>query len=114
MAPVVAPRTLARFAPVAQWIEQPPPKGQVGRSIRLRGANDKHMATMKVDAAGDLLDASVDHLFAREYDASIRWSGRGFTDRLTAVTLGPVGRQGSRVFLCRSCAAVDVGDSYTT
>src|SRR5213078_1260711 len=26
------------FAPVAQWIEQPPPKGQVGRSIRLRGA----------------------------------------------------------------------------
>ena len=25
-------------APVAQWIEQPPPKGQVGRSIRLRGA----------------------------------------------------------------------------
>ena len=27
-------------APVAQWIEQPPPKGQVGRSIRLRGATD--------------------------------------------------------------------------
>ncbi len=26
-------------APVAQWIEQPPPKGQVGRSIRLRGAS---------------------------------------------------------------------------
>src|SRR5690349_7430569 len=26
-------------APVAQWIEQPPPKGQVGRSIRLWGAN---------------------------------------------------------------------------
>ncbi len=25
-------------APVAQWIEQSPPKGQVGRSIRLRGA----------------------------------------------------------------------------
>src|SRR5215472_18196024 len=25
-------------APVAQWIEQPPPKGQVGRSIRLWGA----------------------------------------------------------------------------
>ena len=41
------PRCVARFvprrasrltAPVAQWIEQPPPKGQVGRSIRLRGA----------------------------------------------------------------------------
>ena len=28
---------LAR-APVAQWIEQPPPKGQVARSIRVRGA----------------------------------------------------------------------------
>src|SRR5258706_11239475 len=27
-------------APVAQWIEQPPPKGQVGRSIRLWGATD--------------------------------------------------------------------------
>lgn len=26
------------FAPVAQWIELPPPKGKVGRSIRLRGA----------------------------------------------------------------------------
>src|SRR5437762_518082 len=26
-------------APVAQWIEQPPPKGQVARSIRVRGAN---------------------------------------------------------------------------
>src|SRR6267378_1941328 len=26
------------LAPVAQWIEQPPPKGQVGRSIRLWGA----------------------------------------------------------------------------
>src|SRR5262245_52902848 len=26
-------------APVAQWIEQPPPKGQVGRSIRLWGAS---------------------------------------------------------------------------
>src|SRR5262249_30180682 len=25
-------------APVAQWIEQPPPKGQVARSIRVRGA----------------------------------------------------------------------------
>ena len=32
------PVTLRRRAPVAQWIEQPPPKGQVGRSIRLRGA----------------------------------------------------------------------------
>src|SRR4051812_31502414 len=29
---------ISRRAPVAQWIEQPPPKGQVGRSIRLRGA----------------------------------------------------------------------------
>ena len=28
----------ASHAPVAQWIEQPPPKGQVGRSIRLWGA----------------------------------------------------------------------------
>src|SRR6185295_17068549 len=26
-------------APVAQWIEQPPPKGQVARSIRVRGAS---------------------------------------------------------------------------
>src|SRR5712671_3850229 len=29
-------------APVAQWIEQPPPKGQVGRSIRLWGARLSH------------------------------------------------------------------------
>ena len=29
-------------APVAQWIEQPPPKGQVGRSIRLRGATQQN------------------------------------------------------------------------
>ena len=28
---------IAPLAPVAQWIERPPPKGQVGRSIRLRG-----------------------------------------------------------------------------
>ena len=35
-------------APVAQWIEQSPPKGQVGRSIRLRGAilpAQAHVAT---------------------------------------------------------------------
>src|SRR5450759_5250504 len=31
---------IARLAPVAQWIERPPPKGQVGRSIRLRGTTD--------------------------------------------------------------------------
>ena len=31
----------ARSAPVAQWIEQPPPKGQVARSIRVRGASLK-------------------------------------------------------------------------
>ena len=30
---------IAPLAPVAQWIERPPPKGQVGRSIRLRGTN---------------------------------------------------------------------------
>src|SRR6185503_17242687 len=29
---------IAAHARVAQWIEQPPPKGQVGRSIRLPGA----------------------------------------------------------------------------
>ena len=28
-------------APVAQWIEQSPPKGQVARSIRVRGAIPK-------------------------------------------------------------------------
>ena len=33
------PVKFPRRAPVAQWIEQSPPKGQVGRSIRLRGAN---------------------------------------------------------------------------
>ena len=33
------PVRCALRAPVAQWIEQPPPKGQVGRSIRLRGAS---------------------------------------------------------------------------
>ena len=32
--------TKQTHAPVAQWIEQPPPKGQVGRSIRLRGASE--------------------------------------------------------------------------
>src|SRR2546421_4034379 len=31
-------RVQSIYAPVAQWIEQPPPKGQVGRSIRLWGA----------------------------------------------------------------------------
>jgi hypothetical protein len=31
-------RTITPDAPVAQWIEQPPPKGQVARSIRVRGA----------------------------------------------------------------------------
>ena len=30
---------IALRAPVAQWIEQSPPKGQVARSIRVRGAN---------------------------------------------------------------------------
>jgi hypothetical protein len=30
---------MAFHAPVAQWIEQPPPKGQVARSIRVRGAS---------------------------------------------------------------------------
>src|SRR5207302_4832638 len=29
---------IAGRAPVAQWIEQSPPKGQVARSIRVRGA----------------------------------------------------------------------------
>src|SRR5690348_3242736 len=29
-------------APVAQWIEQPPPKGQVARSIRVWGAKRPH------------------------------------------------------------------------
>src|SRR5687768_5611283 len=32
---------MAFHAPVAQWIEQPPPKGQVARSIRVRGATDR-------------------------------------------------------------------------
>src|SRR5436190_20239659 len=32
---------IAPLAPVAQWTEQPPPKGQVGRSIRLRGATSR-------------------------------------------------------------------------
>lgn len=27
------------YAPVAQWIEHPPPKGRVTRSIRVGGAN---------------------------------------------------------------------------
>lgn len=34
---VSALRIMRRFAPVAQWIEQPPPKRQVARSIRVRG-----------------------------------------------------------------------------
>ena len=32
-------RKMRGHAPVAQWIEQPPPKGQVARSIRVRGAS---------------------------------------------------------------------------
>src|SRR5206468_7377408 len=34
-------RVQSIHAPVAQWIEQPPPKGQVARSIRVRGAIEK-------------------------------------------------------------------------
>ena len=30
------------YAPVAQWIEQSPPKGQVARSIRVWGAKQFH------------------------------------------------------------------------
>lgn len=32
-------RRLSLFALVAQWIEHPPPKGRVTRSIRVEGAN---------------------------------------------------------------------------
>src|SRR5258706_7077043 len=34
-------------APVAQWIEQPPPKGQVGRSIRLWGATSDRVGLLR-------------------------------------------------------------------
>src|SRR5690606_14709636 len=33
-------------APVAQWIEHPPPKGRVARSIRAGGANPRAVAAM--------------------------------------------------------------------
>src|SRR6185312_3758967 len=48
--------TIEGRAPVAQWIEQPPPKGQVGRSIRLRGARlTRHPSIFVSGAAGDRL-----------------------------------------------------------
>src|SRR5437870_7999189 len=46
-------------APVAQWIEQPPPKGQVGRSIRLWGASRREATS----ALFDLQSCVPDHLF---------------------------------------------------
>src|SRR5712664_904398 len=46
-------------APVAQWIEQPPPKGQVARSIRVRGAS-RRRAT---GALFDLQSCVPDHFF---------------------------------------------------
>ena len=39
------------IASVAQWIEQPPPKGQVGRSIRLRGANRINRPVARLSSA---------------------------------------------------------------
>src|SRR5213592_2883865 len=47
------------LAPVAQWIEQPPPKGQVARSIRVRGATRRGPP----DALFDLQSCVPDHFF---------------------------------------------------
>src|SRR5207244_4205867 len=45
------------LAPVAQWIEQPPPKGQVGRSIRLWGAS--HVNGLRLKYARCLLMKNI-------------------------------------------------------
>src|SRR5262245_16471771 len=39
-------------APVAQWIEQPPPKGQVARSIRVWGATLLYRLKRSASAEG--------------------------------------------------------------
>src|SRR5439155_7606486 len=52
-------RVQSSHAPVAQWIEQPPPKGQVARSIRVRGAS-RRRAT---GALFDLQSCVPDHFF---------------------------------------------------
>src|SRR5262245_31341964 len=50
----------ASHAPVAQWIEQPPPKGQVGRSIRLWGAKSLKGSIGLLEKRTDLLDQSLE------------------------------------------------------
>ena len=41
---------LSVYAPVAQWIEHPPPKGRVTRSIRVGGTNIISILGIKSDA----------------------------------------------------------------
>ncbi len=40
------------YAPVAQWIARPPPKGQVGGSTPLRGANEINRLRIEILAMG--------------------------------------------------------------
>src|SRR6267378_6455514 len=58
------------LAPVAQWIEQPPPKGQVGRSIRLWGATSSCVRLLR----GLSEDEGV-KFHARFVDPRHRWIG---------------------------------------
>ena len=53
----------AFHAPVAQWIEQPPPKGQVGRSIRLRGATNPAIGRGGDLSRQALVDGALSTLF---------------------------------------------------
>src|SRR6188472_2600266 len=71
---------IADEAPVAQWIEQPPPKGQVGRSIRLRGAMRAPRRPAAV--AARLFSGS-------RYDASCAFNRRMPNQRSTLHAPGP-------------------------
>ena len=66
---------MQRAAPVAQWIEQPPPKGQVGRSIRLRGASKIRVlaqCSVGLEPCVGSLSAHLEVATARPLDSG-RW-----------------------------------------
>ena len=78
-------------APVAQWIEQPPPKGQVGRSIRLRGARLMTNIRGRETVAFSLRKARLDDapVLDRLIGESVRGLSRGdYTDAQIEAALG--------------------------
>src|SRR3954470_9857990 len=66
--PPPQPVKCRRRAPVAQWIEQPPPKGQVARSIRVRGARTAHHSFIH----GGVFRHSDDFAWARRSAVSLQ------------------------------------------